>query len=106
MPARTTACRRLSRRTEWSAWSLVPADGHILTAARGAMQGRSRPPPIIRAESAPARGLSRAPLLPRLLLHLQRVFDGFEGSELNVVQLALDLLDLADLDVLDDVPRL
>src|SRR3954466_8395259 len=38
-----------------------------------------------------------------LLLGLARILDGVEGLELDVVELAVDLLDLADVDVLDDV---
>src|SRR4030081_2472435 len=41
-----------------------------------------------------------------LLLHLQRILDRIEGRELDVVELALHLLDLADVDVLDDVAGL
>src|SRR6187402_3380886 len=72
-----------------------PVDGPylILTAARGAAQGRSRPP------------LYPCPGRP-LLLHLQRILDRIEGRELDVVELALHLLDLADVDVLDDVAGL
>src|SRR5262249_49724787 len=82
MPARTAACRRRFRRTKWSA-SPFPADGS---------NRRARP----------CRG--DAPALLGLLL-LQWVLDGFEGRKLDVVKLALDLLDLADVDVLDDLAR-
>src|SRR5205807_5342483 len=127
-----------------------PVDGHILTAARRAMQGRLRPPssrassrthdrragpepraPLVSrfrssqtlaalchatfrikgtlatlyASSAPFEPEVRSPLAA-LLLHFQRIFDGLEGLELDVVKLALHLLDLADVDVLDDVARL
>src|SRR5262249_14542918 len=81
-----------------------PVDGHILTAAREAMQGRSRPPLAARAAGRTAG--ARAPSALGLLLHFQRVFDGIEGRELDIVKLALHLLDLADVDVLDDVARL
>src|SRR6476469_10042969 len=37
------------------------------------------------------------------LLGLAGVFDGFKGLEFDVVELAVDLLDLADVDVLHDV---
>src|SRR5260370_41473263 len=37
------------------------------------------------------------------LLGLTEILDGLEGRELEVVELAVDLLDLADVDVLDDV---
>src|SRR2546421_6294246 len=79
----------------------------ILMAARGAMQGRYRPPASRRAapSTAGARGKPRAPAA-RLLLHFQRVFDGVEGGELHVVKLAIDLLDLADVDILNDLARL
>src|SRR6476659_8629740 len=72
-----------------------PVDGPylILTAARGVAQGRSRPP----LYPCPGR---------RLLLHLQRILDGIKGRELDIVELALHLLDLADVDVLNDVARL
>src|SRR5215813_14060796 len=86
-----------------------PVDGHILTAARGAMQGRSRPP--LSRSSRRTRGqragfAPRAPSALGLLLHFQRVFDGVEGRKLDIVKLALHLFDLADVDVLDDVARL
>src|SRR5262245_36365784 len=76
---------------------------HILTAARGATQGRSRPPllPCPR-RSARAAG---SPIY-RLLRHLQRFLDRVEFPALDVVTLAVDLLDLADIDVLDDVAGL
>src|SRR4030081_1661852 len=38
-----------------------------------------------------------------LLGGLDRILDGLEGRELDVVELAVLLLDLADIDVLDDV---
>src|SRR3569623_650248 len=40
------------------------------------------------------------------LLGLAEILDGFEGCELDVVELAVDLLDLADVDVLHDIARL
>src|SRR5262249_35437460 len=86
-----------------------PVDGHIVTAARGAMQGRSRPPlaAFSRRTHDQRAGLEpRAPAMFGLLLHFQWVFDGVEGRELDIVKLALHLLDLADVDVLDDVARL
>src|SRR5262252_7643481 len=115
-----------------------PVDGHILTAAQRAMQGRLRPPlsrasrrthdrragpapraPLVsrfrssqtlRHSSAPfepeVRTRVRTSGAPELLLHFQRIFDGLEGRELDVVKLALHLLDLADVDVLDDLARL
>src|SRR5262245_62706123 len=86
-----------------------PVDAHILTAARGAMQGRSRPPlsRLSRRTHDRRAGFEpRAPAVLGLLLHFQRVFDGVEGRELDIVKLALHLLDLADVDVLDDVARL
>src|SRR5919204_2204151 len=103
MPARTAACRRQFRRRGWSAWSFVAARRRspILIVARGAMQGRSRPPEPSR-QAGPAREESRAPPRARLLLHFQRVFDGVEGGELHIVKLAVDLFDLADIDILDD----
>src|ERR1700750_1247457 len=105
MPARTAACRRRFRRREWSAWSLVAARrrSRILMAAWEAMQGRFRRAALC---TGGARGGSRAPAAARLLLHFQRVFHGVEGGELYIVQLAVDLFDLADIDVLDDVARL
>src|SRR5262245_64866127 len=72
---------------------------HILTAARGATQGRSRPPLLPSRARSPRHG---SPIY-RLLLHLQRVLDRVELRELDVVELAVDLLDLADIDVLDDL---
>src|SRR5215475_10709461 len=39
----------------------------------------------------------------RSLLGLAGILDGVEGLELDVVELAVDLLHLADVDVLDDV---
>src|SRR3954462_2491133 len=70
-----------------------PVDGRylILAAARRAKQARSRPP------------LTCAPRSGRPLLLLQRILDRIEGRELDVVELAPDLLPLADVDVLDDV---
>src|ERR1700746_3091168 len=41
-----------------------------------------------------------------LLRGLARVLDRFDGGELNVVKLAVLLLDFADIDVLHDVARL
>src|SRR5712671_6426397 len=35
-----------------------------------------------------------------------RVLNSLKGSELDIVELAVDLLDLADINILDDVPRL
>src|SRR5216684_1858968 len=35
-----------------------------------------------------------------------RVLNSLKGSELDIVELAVDPLDLADINVLDDVPRL
>src|SRR6266436_5524926 len=37
------------------------------------------------------------------LLGLARILDGLEGLELDIIELAVDLLDLADVDVLHDV---
>src|SRR5262249_36707160 len=107
MPARTAACRRRFRRTKWSAWSPVPppSTGDIVTAAGGAMQGRSRPPP---RSFEPPQGrprLKARATCGSLLLHLQRVFDGVESRKLHIVELAVDLLHFADIDVLHDVPR-
>src|SRR5262249_45069805 len=61
---------------------------------------------VPRRRKQPARAPvpGRAPALLGLLL-LQWVLDGFEGRKLDVVKLALDLLDLADVDVLDDLAR-
>src|SRR5262245_38348735 len=73
---------------------------HILTAARGATQGRSRPP-LLPCPGRAARAAG-SPIC-RLLLHLQGVLDRIELRELDVVELAVDLLDLADIDVLDDL---
>src|SRR5215472_19170277 len=84
-------------------------DGHILTAARRAMQGRLRPPLSrtgCRTHDRRAGPEPRAPAALGLLLHFQRIFDGLEGLELDVVKLPLHLLELADVDVLDDVARL
>src|SRR3974377_1350529 len=58
-------------------------------------------------EGARAAPLHAAPELAcLLLLRLYRVLDVREGGELDVVQLAADLLDLADVFVVDDVARL
>src|SRR6202048_2683017 len=51
-----------------------------------------------------AETFSSHPLL--LLRGLARVLDRFEGGELNVVKLAVLLLDFADINVLHDVARL
>src|SRR5262245_16483584 len=77
----------------------------VLSAAAGPTQGRP-PPHHLRRRKYAARGLSRAPRLSRLFLHFQRIFDGVERRKLHIVKLAVDLLDLADIDVLDDLSRL
>src|SRR6187402_3107556 len=43
------------------------------------------------------------PAIRHLLLRLAGILDVLEGRELDVVQFAVDLLDLADIDVLHDV---
>src|SRR5258705_6584523 len=48
-------------------------------------------------------GRSRSPTVAPSLLRLAGVLDGLEGCEFDVVELAVDLLDLADVDVLHDV---
>src|SRR5437764_15426057 len=71
------------------------------------------------AFGSPHPGSLRSPTLPRwgrdqtaagqgtlLLRGLGRILDGLESSELDVVELVADLLDLADVDVLHDVARL
>src|SRR5579864_3703641 len=40
------------------------------------------------------------------LLHLARILHVLEGLELDIVELAIDLLDLADVDILHDVAGL
>src|SRR5207247_4198620 len=45
----------------------------------------------------------RSPRPATSLLRLAGVLDGLEGREFNVVELAVDLLDLADVDILHDV---
>src|SRR5215212_6677312 len=40
-----------------------------------------------------------------LLRGLARILDGLEGRELLIIELAVDLLDLADVDVLHDIAR-
>src|SRR5215470_15487061 len=52
---------------------------------------------LANARSAGTRGP------PSLLRGLHRILDRLEGGELDVVELAVLLLDLADVDVLDDV---
>src|SRR5260370_7443432 len=50
------------------------------------------------------RGVTRrSPRLSTSLLRLAGVLDGLEGREFDVVEFAVDLLDLADVDVLHDV---
>src|SRR5262249_13957093 len=74
----------------------------------GGVGSDARPLPPAEAVApsrAGARGKPRA-AATRLLLHFQRVFDGVEGGELDIVKLAVDLLDFADIDVLDDLARL
>src|SRR5262245_50993562 len=44
-------------------------------------------------------------VLVLFLRRLNRVFDGLKGSDLGVVKLAANLLDLADVDILDDLAR-
>ncbi len=41
-----------------------------------------------------------------LFCGFHRVLNSLKGNELDIVELAVDLLDLADLNILDDVPRL
>src|ERR1035437_8000291 len=48
----------------------------------------------------------RSPRRATSLLRLAGVLDGLEGLEFDVVELAVDLLDLADVDVLHDVAGL
>src|ERR1039457_961492 len=48
----------------------------------------------------------RSPRRATSLLRLAGVLDGLEGLEFDVVELAVDLLDLADIDVLHDVAGL
>ena len=43
--------------------------------------------------------------LAQLLLHLQRIFDRFEGSKRDRVELPIHLLDLAHVHVLHDLAR-
>src|SRR5262249_43233747 len=66
---------------------------HIMTAARSAMQDRFRA-----AVSFWLNG--------RLLLRLERILDRLEGRELDGPELAVHLLDLAEVDVLHDVAGL
>src|SRR5579883_1289153 len=51
---------------------------------------------------APPRMTSQA----TSLFHLARILDVLEGLELDIVELAIDLLDLADVDILHDVAGL
>ena len=60
-------------------------------------------------EAAPRRARRLAPAPPAASCYffdLARVLDRLEGRELDVVELAVLLLDLADVDVLHDVARL
>src|SRR6476469_7017575 len=115
MPARTAACHRQSHRTEWSAWLRVVPPSTVPYTDGGTMSDASplpaavdlcRPDPS-RSRSGGGPRPGHEPKIRRpLLLHLQRILDRIEGRELDVVELAADLLHLADVDVLDDVARL
>src|SRR6202140_1043262 len=61
------------------------------------IQGHNREIPGSRASSRP--GMTTA----ASLLGLAGVFHGLKGLEFDVVEVAVDLLDLADVDVLHDV---
>src|SRR5258708_38576585 len=76
---------------------------HIMTAARGATQGQWYVGWVSQKLDST---YNLDPTRDVLLLRLQRVLHGIEGRELHGVELAIHLLDLADVDVLDDVARL
>src|SRR3954471_22142656 len=101
MPARTAACRRRHHRTEWSAWTTAALTSAFPWRARS-RRGGSR----ARHTSRVAREVWR--VVSRLLLggSLDRILDRVEGGEFNVVQFAAHLLNLAHVDVLDDIARL
>src|SRR5262245_40320756 len=87
----------------------LPARGGGL--GRGKQQAQSmwlpppQPSPVNGGGSAPSMRLRLRSLLWLLLLGLHRILHGVEGGELDIVELAVDLLDLADVDVLHDVAR-
>src|SRR6058998_3898461 len=102
MPARTAACRMRCHRTEWSAWrrslsrlSLKGGRNHLTTPAPG-RKPESRLSPQAWGASCKSGGLF-------LGGSLDRVLDGVECREFDVVQFTVLLLDLAHVDVLDDV---
>src|SRR5919204_4537570 len=122
MPARTAACRRRFRRTEWSAFvsphrTCTPAPFGLMLRRREAPSRSMRPPSSFETLAALApqdeggasglcastRSFAAMNERARLLLRFQRVLHRVEGRELDGVELALHLLDLADIDVLDDV---
>ncbi|CCE10035.1 hypothetical protein BRAS3843_370020 [Bradyrhizobium sp. STM 3843] len=74
---------------------------------------RTAPNPESLSTISRSRVRERVALAPRddvadatLLLRFARILDRVEGLEFDVVQLAVHLLDLANIDVLDDVARL
>src|SRR5262249_23888390 len=115
---RTTsrACISASRLPHDRAWmrSTPPpwrrGDATMGRQACAPTMGRTTTPPTrsipMAIGSRPIAGNLKKRREALLLCRLQRILDGLEGGELDVVEAAVHFLDLADVFIVNDVPRL